>query len=125
MAITLDHTIVPSHEQDAGARFFAEVFDLDYDGSDHFAPVRVNETMTLLFSDQDSVKGQHYAFVVDEDEFDAIFARIQGSDITYGSAPISPDDGQINTRRGGRGVYFSGGPDPHLWEIMTRAETGA
>ena len=37
----------------------------------------------------------------------------------YGSGPNSPEDGQINTRRGGRGFYFRD-LDGHLLEVMTR-----
>jgi hypothetical protein len=64
-------------------------------------------------------------FVMSEDEFEAIYDRIQAAKVSYGSGPSSADDGTINTRLGGRGLYFWGGPDPHLWEIMTRPETGS
>ncbi len=49
-AITLDHTIVPSHDKDEAARFFARMFDLPYDGAGYFAPVRVNKELTLDFA---------------------------------------------------------------------------
>lgn len=123
---TLDHTIVPSHDKEEAARFFAWIFDLPYDGAGgYFAPVRVNEQLTLDFASADNVDELHYAFLVSEEEFDAIFGRIQAEGVTFGSGPGSADDGTINTRRGGRGLYFSGGSDPHLWEIMTRPETGS
>jgi hypothetical protein len=126
MAITLDHTIVPSHDKEGAARFFAQIFDLPYAGAGgHFAPVRVNNELTLDFASANNVDELHYAFLVSEDEFDAIFARIQAEKVSFGSGPSSADDGTLNTRRGGRGLYFSGGPDPHLWEIMTRPETGS
>jgi hypothetical protein len=125
MAITLDHTIVPSNDKDAGARFFARMFDLAYDGPGHFAPVRVNEQLTLDFASASSVESMHYAFLVSEEDFDQIFSRIQEDGVSFGSGPSTPEDGNINTRRGGRGLYFRGGPDPHLWEIMTRPETGS
>ena len=32
MAITLDHTIVPAHDKEASARFFAKIYGLEYDG---------------------------------------------------------------------------------------------
>ena len=39
MAIVLDHTIVPAHDNEASARFFAHIFGLPYDGTaSHFAP---------------------------------------------------------------------------------------
>jgi Glyoxalase/Bleomycin resistance protein/Dioxygenase superfamily len=125
MTITLDHTIVPSNDQEEGARFFARIFDLTYDGAGYFAQVRVNDSLTLDFATSDEVVELHYAFLVSEEDFDAILDRIRSGGISHGSGPSSPDDGAINTRRGGRGVYFSGGPDPHLWEIMTRPETGS
>ncbi len=125
MAITLDHTIVPSNDHDAGARFFARIFGLDYGGAGHFAPVRVNDSLTLDFDNQQDVGAHHYAFVVSDDEFDAIFARIEDEELVFGSGPRSSDDGKLNHRRGGRGLYFTGGPDPHLWEIMTTPETGS
>ncbi|MGI9606544.1 MAG: VOC family protein [Acidimicrobiales bacterium] len=124
MTITLDHTIVPSHDKDTSARWLADVFGLPYDGAGYFAPVQVNAALTLDFADADDVPSLHYAFVVDDDDFDRIFEKIQATATNYGSGPGSSDDGQINHRRGGRGVYFVGGPDPHLWEIMTTPETG-
>jgi hypothetical protein len=125
LAITLDHTIVPSHDKDAAARFIARVFDLHYHGAAYFAPVQVNDELTLDFAFAENVEELHYAFLVSEDEFDAIMERIRSDRISFGSGPSSTDDGTINTRRGGRGLYFTGGPDPHIWEIMTRPETGS
>ena len=50
MTIVLDHTIVPAHDNEASARFFARIFGLPYEGAaSHFAPVRVNETLVLDF----------------------------------------------------------------------------
>src|SRR5215813_6105565 len=88
MAIVLNHTIVPAKDQRAAARFFAETFGLSYDASDdhsHFAPVRVNDTLTLLFDTADGFKSHHYAFHVADAEFDAILARVKRAGLTYGS----------------------------------------
>jgi len=119
MTIELDHTIVPAHDKEASARFFAELFGLSYDGPvAHFAPVRVNDRLTLDFDDRDSFEPQHYAFKVSEAEFDAIFGRIRARGIAYGSGPGRMDDMQINRRRGGRGVYFRD-PNGHAYELLT------
>lgn len=123
MRITLDHTVVPSNDKDAAARWLADVFGLAYDGAGYFAALRVNDSLTLDFADTDDVPSLHFAFVVGEDDFDPIFERIRATAEHYGSGPRSSADGNINHRRGGRGVYFVGGPDPHLWEIMTTPET--
>ena len=119
MTITLNHTIVPARDKVAAARFFARIFGLEFDGqSDHFAPVRVNDTLTLLFDDDSSFESHHYAFHVSPAEFDAILRRIKKDGITYGSAPWSLDDSKLNDWNGGRGVYFKD-PDGHVLELMT------
>ena len=52
MTINLNHTIVPARNKRAAAQFFSRIFGLHADPKDgHFAPVRVNDTRTLLFDD--------------------------------------------------------------------------
>jgi catechol 2,3-dioxygenase-like lactoylglutathione lyase family enzyme len=134
MTIRLDHTIVPSRDKLASATFFAELFGLTVRAG-HFAQVQVNESLTLAFADEPEPWGgpgfdprtgrsHHYAFHVSEDEFEAIFSRVKARGIAYGSEPHRHADGQINTRRGGRGFYFED-PNGHLLEIMTVPETGS
>ena len=119
MAIVLDHTIVPARDKVESARFFARIFGLEYDGPHgHFAPVRVNDNLTLDFDDDTGFDSHHYAFKVGEDDFDAIFGRIEGEGLSYGSGPDSSDNMRVNDRRGGRGIYFRD-PSGHLLEIMT------
>ena len=136
MTVRLDHTIVPAKDKIASAEFFAEVFGLTVkSGQGYFAQVQVNESLTLDFSDEPEDWGGpgfeprhgrslHYAFHVSEAEFDAIFGRVRAKGIPYGSGPHSHTDGQINTRRGGRGFYFED-PYGHLLEVMTVPETGS
>jgi len=121
MPISLNHTIVPSHDKEGAARFFAELFGLEYSGlNGHFAPVKVNDSLTLDWDNRDEFEGHHYAFLVNDQEFDAIFGRIKDQGIVYGSGPGSHRDGQINNRLGGRGLYYAD-QDGHLMEVMTRA----
>jgi catechol 2,3-dioxygenase-like lactoylglutathione lyase family enzyme len=136
MTIRLDHTIVPAKDKKASAQFFAEIFGLEVKpGNGYFTQVRVNDELTLDFSDEPEDWGgpgfdprtgnsHHYAFHVSDPEFDAIFARIKARSIPYGSGPGHHDDGKINHRRGGRGLYFED-PFGHLMEIMTVPETGS
>jgi catechol 2,3-dioxygenase-like lactoylglutathione lyase family enzyme len=120
MAIVLNHTIVPARDKDAAARLFAQLFGLSYGGKgEHFAPVKVNDTLTLLFSDEHAdFEEHHYAFHVSDGEFDAIFGRVKDAGLVFGSAPWSAADGKLNDWGGGRGVYFAT-PDGHLLELMT------
>jgi catechol 2,3-dioxygenase-like lactoylglutathione lyase family enzyme len=120
MAIVLNHTIVPARDKQAAARLFAQLLGLGYPGDGgHFAPVKVNDGLTFLFSDEEEAfESHHYAFHVADAEFDAIFGRIREAGLVYGSTPWSPDDGKLNDWGGGRGVYFAT-PDGHLLELMT------
>ena len=92
------------------------IFDLHSDPkSSHFAPVRINDTLTLLFDDHEEFESHHYAFHVSNAEFDAILGRIREAKL---SAPWNLDDGKLNDWNGGRGVYFRD-PDGHVLELMT------
>ena len=133
MTIRLDHTIVPTKDKLASARFFAEIFGLSVTpGRGYFSQVQVNESLTMDFSDEPDDWGMgegigrslHYAFHLGEAEFDAIFERIKAKGIAYGSEPDDHDNGKINRRRGGRGFYFQD-PNGHLLEVMTVPETGS
>jgi catechol 2,3-dioxygenase-like lactoylglutathione lyase family enzyme len=63
MAIILNHTIVPARDKVEAAKFFAEIFGLPFDGlKGHFAPVQVNDALTLDFDDDvQSFEPHHYA----------------------------------------------------------------
>ena len=66
---------------------------------------------------------QHYAFLVGEDEFDALFERLTERGITYYADPHQRQAGEINRHDGGRGVYWLG-PDGHVLEAITRPYGG-
>jgi catechol 2,3-dioxygenase-like lactoylglutathione lyase family enzyme len=65
-----------------------------------------------------SFDSHHYAFHVSDAEFDVIFQGIKRAGLSYGSAPWSLDDGELNDWNGGRGVYFKD-PNGHVLELMT------
>ena len=119
MAIRLDHVIVPSHNRIEGARFLAGLLGVPWaESHGNFAPVYVNETLTFDFADRERFEGHHFCFHVSDSEFDAIFGRIQVAGIMYRSRPRGENDMQINTRLGGKNVYWEDA-DGHLWEILT------
>jgi len=136
MAVVLDHTIVPAKDKVASAEFFAEIFGLTVKpGQGRFAQVQINESLTFDFADEPEPRdgpgsnprtGQrhHYAFHISDAEFEAIFGRVKAKGLPYGSGPRNHTDGQIYTRRGGRGFYFQD-PNGHLLEVMTVPETGS
>ena len=118
MPILLDHLIVPSHDKAAGAQFLGELLGVPWEPGDHFAPVHVNDTLTLDFADREQFESHHYCFHVSDANFDAIFARLTARGIAYRSTPLGPVDMQINTRGGGKNLYWSDA-DGHNWEMLT------
>ena len=120
MTIALDHTIVPAKNNEESARFFARIFGLSYEGPFyHFAPVKVNDTLTLDFDTETDFKHQHYAFKVSAKEFDEIFGRVKAEKLPYGGGPMTPEDGKLYDRDGTKGFYFRD-LDGHLLEVLTR-----
>ena len=120
MPITLNHTIIPTHEKEESARFYARIFGFEYIGPfASFIVVRVNDSLCLDFAHRDQLESHHYAFKVSEEEFDQIFARIKAEHIKYGSGPYDPENMDINHNYGGRGVYFRDG-NGHLLEMLTK-----
>jgi catechol 2,3-dioxygenase-like lactoylglutathione lyase family enzyme len=121
MSVQLNHTIVSSRDSLVSATFLTEVLGLDPPGQfGHFRTVEVANGVSLDFSDTNRpITAQHYAFLVSDEEFDQIFARIQGRGLDYWADPGRTRPKEINHRHGGRGVYFPD-PDGHHLEILTR-----
>ena len=122
MTIRLDHTIVPARDGEVAARWFAELFGLpEPKRFSVFWQVTTDNGVDLDFDTygpEGTFTTGHYAFLVGEDEFDAILERIRASGIDYWADPGRNEIHTINRHDGGRGVYFPS-PDDHLFEIIT------
>jgi catechol 2,3-dioxygenase-like lactoylglutathione lyase family enzyme len=120
MTIQLNHTIVHARDKHASAAFLATILGLPV-GEEFgpFVPVELANGVTLDYMTVADPQPQHYAFLVDDAEFDAAFARIKNGGHEYHAEPGGGGPGQINHRWGGRGVYFND-PDGHAMEILTR-----
>jgi catechol 2,3-dioxygenase-like lactoylglutathione lyase family enzyme len=121
MTVHLNHTIVAAHDKHASARFLADILGLEV-GPQYgpFIPVQIPNDVTLDYMDTTgSITPQHYAFLVSEDDFDAIFARVRDAGLTYWADPFHRRVGEINHNDGGRGAYFDD-PNGHNLEIITR-----
>ena len=121
MAVKLNHTIVHARDKAASARFLSEILGLPAPAPfGPFMGVQVDNEVTLDFLETNDVfQIEHYAFLISEREFDEIFGRIRARNLQYWADPYRRQQGEINTRDGGRGVYFQD-PDGHLLEILTR-----
>jgi catechol 2,3-dioxygenase-like lactoylglutathione lyase family enzyme len=124
MAPALNHTIVVCRDKKVPAGYLTDILGLPR--AEPFGPflvVDLDNGVSLDFHDQwdprADIQSQHYAFLVSEDEFDAVFGRIQGRGQEYWADPGLSRGGEINHNDGGRGCYFRD-PDGHLLEILTR-----
>ncbi len=121
MPIELNHTIVAATDAPAAARYMTEVMGLpEAVAFGPFLVVEADNGVSLDFlTCEDPFEIQHYAFLVSEAEFDAIFGRLLDREQPYWADPHRHVPGEINTHDGGRGVYFLN-PDGHVLEIITR-----
>ncbi len=121
MAIEFNHTIIWARDRKASATFMAEMLGLP--APRHWGPfeiVTTDNNANLDFMDrQGDIPSRHFAFLVGEAEFDAIFERIKKRGLDYWADPAQAKKGEINRHDGGRGLYFED-PNGHLLEIITR-----
>jgi catechol 2,3-dioxygenase-like lactoylglutathione lyase family enzyme len=121
MAVNFNHTIVSARDSKKSATFLAEILDLP--GPTRWGPfevVRTDNEANIDFMNVDGeITTQHYAFLVSEGEFDAIFGRVRARGLDYWADPAQSRQGEINHHDDGRGFYFED-PDGHLLEIITR-----
>lgn len=118
MTVYLDHTIVPSRNKVAAAKLLAELLGVPWaqTGAGPFAPVYVNDGLTLDFVETtDDFPVYHFCFRVEQDEFDAILARIDAAGIAYRSTVRGPVDRRVDPQFGN--VYWNE-PDGHQWEML-------
>jgi catechol 2,3-dioxygenase-like lactoylglutathione lyase family enzyme len=120
MNIQLNHTIVRVRDKHESAAFLTEILGLPAATAyGPFVVVELNNDVSLDFADDHGpANPQHYAFLVEESDFDDIFARIQQRGLTYWADPFRRRPGEFNTNDGGRGVYWED-PNGHLLEIIT------
>jgi catechol 2,3-dioxygenase-like lactoylglutathione lyase family enzyme len=121
MSVRFNHTIVRCRDQQRSATFLADILGLP-------APIRFGPFLVVMLDDGasldfDQIEGeitsQHYAFLIDEDDFDAIFGRIGQRGLQYWADPGRKRAAEIYRHNGGRGFYFDS-PDGHLLEVLTQ-----
>ncbi len=122
MTVQLNHTIVQCRDKQETASFYEDV--LGVVAPKAFGPFLVVEldnevSLDLVDHGQGDITTQHYAFLVSEDAFDAIFGRIQDRGLDYWADPFHQQPDRTNDNDGGRGVYWED-PNGHNLEIITR-----
>ncbi len=120
MPVELNHTIIPTADKWASAKFLAAILGLEAGPEwGRFVPIRLANGVTLDFADAASFRPQHFAFLVGETEFDAALARLESAGAAFYASFDRSGRGEINHLYGGRGAYFEDS-NGHLFELITR-----
>jgi catechol 2,3-dioxygenase-like lactoylglutathione lyase family enzyme len=121
MVVELNHTIIWCSDKARSAEFLSEILGLR--APVPFGPfmvVEVDNGVSLDFRDKTGdIARQHYAFLIGETDFDAVFERVQKRGLDYWADPGRSRPAEINRGDGGRGFYFED-PDGHFLEVLTR-----
>jgi hypothetical protein len=85
MAVQLNHTIVWSSNQSTSAKLLAELLGRPAPTRfGHFDVVELDNGVSLDFADAEGpIRPQHYAFLISEADFDAVFGRIKDPGLEY------------------------------------------
>ncbi|MGN6361039.1 MAG: VOC family protein [Thermomicrobiales bacterium] len=122
MSVVFNHTIIAARDRHESAAFFTHIFGLPEPTLwGPFAIVALAHGVFVQFAEPNvtDIQMQHYAFLVDDASFDAIYERIVAGGIAHWADPQGTLPGQFNTNHGGRGVYFRD-PAGHGLEVITR-----
>jgi catechol 2,3-dioxygenase-like lactoylglutathione lyase family enzyme len=122
MRIRLDHLTIPCRDRVASAGRLAELLGVPWaeqGAIGTYSPVYINARLTLDFAQcDDAFTKQHYCFQVEQEEFDAILARMKAAGVPFRSLALGPDDHRASSVHGGHRIYWNE-PDGHVWELLT------
>ncbi len=120
--VHLNHHAVFASDRQLSAEFLAAILGLEVGAPfGPFLPVDLGNGVTLDYYEKrdEPIQSQHYAFLVPDDQFGTMIARLEAVGVTYYADPNHTEPGRINDLFGGSGAYFAD-PDGHNLEILTR-----
>lgn len=118
----LDHLILRVNELDESQRFYSEVLGLRYEGEQPpFGVLRVTDDLTLQLAPWGTTGGEHLAFAMSREDFDAVFARVKAAGVEFGDSfhavgNMQGPGEEAGARGPGPTLYFFD-PNKHLVEI--------
>jgi catechol 2,3-dioxygenase-like lactoylglutathione lyase family enzyme len=120
MSIDLNHTILATRDAHGSVFFLAKMLGLQQPRQwGPFWMVTTDNGVNLDYMNvEHDVIPQHYAFLVDDDSFDALLKRLAAGGLTFWADPRRQVEG-MNRHDGGRGFYFDDF-NGHLLEVITR-----
>src|SRR6185437_16086964 len=90
MPVTFNHSILAARDRHKSAQFLTELFGLEEPTSwGPFTQVKLDGGVFIQFAEPPvaEIQMQHYAFLVDDDRFDQILARVRARGIPYTADP--------------------------------------
>ena len=122
MAIALDHIILRVSDREESVRFYTRVLGFGYAGEQEpFSVIRVTPELSILLAPWGTEGGQHLAFAMTRDEFEAAFRRIREAGIDYGDSFHSVGNmkgpGKAEGTRGPSSSLYFFDPSKHLLEL--------
>jgi catechol 2,3-dioxygenase-like lactoylglutathione lyase family enzyme len=111
--------LIFARDKHQSAHFLTGLFGLpDPQPAGRFLEINLDNGVTLQYAEtRIDFLTQHYTFLVSDQEFDAIFARIHERGLPFRADPHEKHPDVIN--HGGRGIYLLD-PSGHGLEVLTR-----
>ena len=120
MSVQLNHTIVHAHDkhEPPGTWSRSSACRSRRRMARSWSSRSTTTSPSTVADDHGEPHSQHYAFLVSEDEFDAIHGADPGTRPGVLGRPVPSQPGEINHADGGRGLYWND-PNGHSLEIIT------
>lgn len=122
MATRLDHMILAVNDRKKSIEFYTGILGLEHEGErEPFSVIRVTPEFQIQIAPWGTKGGEHLAFAMSREEFDAAFRRVVEGGIKYGDSfhtvgnMRGPGD-EPGARGPGKALYFFD-PSGHLIEI--------
>jgi catechol 2,3-dioxygenase-like lactoylglutathione lyase family enzyme len=121
---TIDHLILSINDIDKSVEFYVDVMGFTNEGKDGpFTVIRVSDDLTLQMAPWGTKGGEHYAFAMSRDEFNACFQRLKERGLPYGDSfhnvGTNTGPGHETGARGTAPTLYFNDPSNHLIEIRT------
>jgi catechol 2,3-dioxygenase-like lactoylglutathione lyase family enzyme len=120
--VVLDHLILPVNDRDASVGFYTAVVGFAHEGEDGpFSVIRVSADTTLQLAPWGTGGGDHLAFALAPEEFEAAFRRVKAAGLpfgdTYHDARNMRGPGTEAGARGPGPTVYLFDPNEHLIEL--------
>ena len=108
MPVQLNHTIVWCRDKRRSSALLVKILGCSRAVPVYnFMVVPLDNGVSLDFMETTGpIASQHYAFLTEEGEFDAIVARIRAERLSHWADPMRSRPDEINHHDQGHGVYF-------------------